>query len=461
MLLNSIARVTKNNMVPKICFFSTDKKALFKLLEFLDNNVNTSSEIHILSPFELGQSKNRMYQLIQYQTLWSMTDIERVSNILMMRAVFLRFNRALNLIARIKILGNERNIISTKSFKRLVSFIKYNSIFSLIKIYWLRNKSPEYLVNKFRPRVSDIDAIYGILSRQNFQKLIVISTFKNPIIYDFLNAAELINKRVEIIVDSWDNIGTSFAIPETISKLWVWSQQQFEEVNLFFNNLSSKTEIIGNFRIDKALNFQKVERGKLSGGGRLLVGQLNITYLQAYYYDNTISHLTLISEEILKLIVGHDKITKINLIIRPYPHKSHGSKRVNIDKIVSELKNNYQAHNLNIEVSKEIDLFDDLINTDLVFSEITSAGLESLFSGKPTVFLYGSSKLLYPNGTNLLIFKFVQDLLDFNLLYPGNRTSIRSRLSDFIFLKNQYMYYDESRHRYFGEKFQISNLISL
>jgi hypothetical protein len=319
-------------------------------------------------------------------------------------------NKSLNIYLKNKLFGP----FKIKSIRTLINSFRYLFNF-LIKINWRiilsgRRQSTETLLYLLRLhnylRADDRGAFSAILDQHKISKVIIFTTLSDPSIFDLVEACTIKKIQCILLPDCWDNISTAYSIPKNVSNIYVWSAQQFRDIQVFFPDLELKCEIIGTYRLD-IQESKKFYNKKIKTISRNVI---RILYLSGYHLESTKYTL----DSIVKTLsdTGMNFKFDIEVIIRSYPYKkqTNGTSDQSIDLTLANYK---YFSNIRYLVSRRNELVDDLMYADFVVSELSTAGLESAFYGLPVIFINSnrSSKRLTTNKA--FEFSYSKDLYYF------------------------------------------------
>jgi hypothetical protein len=362
-----------------LCFIGTEKSLsnIFKY-NFFEKLFN--DEIVIVTTSKIADQFKSRIKLISYSSNWSPVDIDTFNLHLLFRNFFTRNNIALNYELRNRVFGPYK----IRSIKIALYALKYFKI-SISRIKWIflfKNlfKSSHQILLGLRVsgkiNQGDYSSLYRILTENKITTAIAITPFRDPKIYDLAQACHDSNTAIHILTECWDNVSSGYGIPDNITMLHLWSKQQLQEVSKFYPQYYNKSEIIGSYRRTYSQDF----RGKTHSHDN----EFNILYLEGYFYEN----LNYTINKILEALVESDlviKNNKINLVVRKYPLKRQSVNLPGENNWIGPIKLNQCT--IDVSESKLSNLNDEYQNTDLVFSELTTAGLEAQFRCIRTYFI--------------------------------------------------------------------------
>jgi len=373
--------------VNKTLFYIGIEKPIINIKKYGFFKNLIKKEFVTLTTFNILEKHSDLPNVQGFTSKWSFKDTEIFHLNLLWRNFFNRKNTGLKMDLRVRCFGPYK----IKTLSNLISSFGYlkNIIFQTkwSKVILLRNKSPNLLLNDLRKSTKigngDLDQFKKILVRNKISNVVTFSSFRDPKLYDLVMACNELKVDIYVFIECWDNISTAYSIPSGITKIFLWSTQQKNEINKFYPEYTNKAEVIGGYRINKALEFAK-KRSTLTINS---YKNLSLLYLEGYFYED----LNYVINKLMDLIIFHAKkqrigLREVNLIIRRYPLKRQSS-IVKINKSNLERKITIENINFNIRESKKINLYDDFLEADLVLSELTTAGLEAAFGGLPVIFV--------------------------------------------------------------------------
>lgn len=411
-----------------------------------------------------------MDKLEHFESSWSKRDETIFFDSLYIASWVRNKNPALRHLLRVRILGNEPMKVRylAKVFRNLFYKLRTIKFFSQIRAI---KEPPEVLLENLRRKgiVSSNDrAMFeDILLKSMVDSVIICSTLKDATTYDLLSAAKKLSIPTSILVDSWDNIGTAPAIPDISRCLLLWSNQQLDEINMYFPEFANRAQIIGSTKRNDIVKAKKAYmlQSKMKIEKASQRSKFNILYIQAYFHDD--SRQTLVNlRDIFKNLIKELNID-IKVTIRRYPFPSPSNKSFfNIkEDVFSEMRDT----TLEFCESKEGDILQDILCADLVLSEISSGGLEAIFAEKPIIFIFSNHTEAYLTGKKILDFKFASDLLsNYEIVLNTDKLILKRTLERYLPpriesatpLINEF-HVDKSKpcgDRYFGEDFNLEKL---
>lgn len=345
-----------------------------------------------------------------YESTWTTNDDSKFFDVLYLLSFLRGKNRALRHFVRLRMLGQEKLRISNVA-KILKHFMPRSKVLIFIpRLYfggYNSHKCLEFLRKQGIVKSNDFGFFSEFLARNEVGKVVAVTTLKDPQIYDLVSAASSLNIPTHLILDSWDNIGCSASIPEITGNLVLWSMQQLYEVKLYYPELVEKSKVLGTPRRLLSALVQKERQWRRDAASHSNKrNSVTILIVQAYYFDDTSAKLQNLEKILLKIIASYELDFLIK--IRAYPLKapSHGFKS-GVQEFIESRKN----HRLRFSLSENAELRDDLVQADIVISEISTGGLEAGLAQIPTIFVYSNHDYLYMNGRKILDFKFAHDLV--------------------------------------------------
>ena len=411
-----------------------------------------------------------MDKLEHFESSWSKRDETIFFDSLYIASWLRNKNPALRHLLRVRILGNEPMKVRylAKIFRNLFYRLRAIKLFSQMRVF---KEPPEVLLENLRRKgiVSSNDrAIFeDILLKSMVDSVIICSTLKDATTYDLLSAAKKLSIPTSILVDSWDNIGTAPAIPDISRCLLLWSNQQLDEINIYFPEFANRAQIIGSTKRSDIIRAKKayILQSKIKKGKTLQQSKFNVLYIQAYFNDDTI-HTLVNLRDVFKNLIEECSID-IRVTVRRYPFPSPSNKSLfNIrDNVFSEMRHTA----LEFCESKEENILHDILHADLVLSEISSGGLEAIFAEKPIIFIFSNHKEAFLTGKKILDFKFASDLLShYKIVLNTDKMMLKRTLERYLpprmdsstLLINE-VPVDKSKPRgdsYFGEDFNLEKL---
>lgn len=389
---------------------------------------------------------------IDFQSSWSSTDKEIFYNHLLVNNFFNSRNRPLNiflinqLFGPFKLISPSFFIQSLKFFLRLINQINFKSIYKSC------SGNAEVLVDELRKNrriYSDDSQFFSkVLDQNRVSKVLIISTLADPSIFDLVKVCKNLSIPSYLVPDCWDNISTAYGIPESFTKMLLWSEQQKRDMLKFYPSTRTKLEIIGSYRINLKQSVEEYTNWFESAKWR----EFTFLYLEGYFFENRINSINSLITAINKIreLAG----VKIKIIYRPYPLKKQtlGDRVQSVRLIFDRLLN---QENIDFKISSNTSLSQDLINSDVIISELSTAGLEAGFKGIPVFFIYSSTSLKRLDSKRSLKFTYLKDLHRFfqviNLEDKDSINLFSQNLQKIFNLKHRTAYNPELINRKFNE----------
>lgn len=245
-----------------------------------------------------------------------------------------------------------------------------------------------------------------ILKAINPSKVITISNFRDPKLFDLASACKELALDLHVFVECWDNISTGYGVPTGVSHFYTWSKDQNNDFYKFNLGHSAAVQICGSYRRSYADSYN---RKIIKNSNTTKSAQFRILYLEGYFYENLNYSLSKIVESIKSIKDGKIHPQKIKIVVRRYPLKRQSIDLSLEGRFKSEIiENNYDF--IEIETSQNKDLSSDFDQTDLVLSELTTAGLEAAFRSIPVVFLGSNSSIRFLDSMAGYNYSFAQPL---------------------------------------------------
>ena len=375
-----------------------------------------------------------------YESTWTTSDESKFFDILYLLSFLRGKNRALRHFVRLRMFGQEifRLGNATKILKHFVS--RSRILIFLPRLYFGRY-NPQECLDLLRKhgivKSNDISFFCELLASSEVAKVVAITTLKDPQIYDLVSAANSLNLPTHLILDSWDNIGCSAAIPEITGDLILWSQQQLDEVKIYYPELAEKSQVLGTPR--RLVSASVQEERKWHRDASVATNKskfITILMVQAYFFDDTSAKLKNLEKILLEIIESHEFDFLIK--VRAYPLKAPSHRfKFSVQEFIESRSN----HRVQFFLSENAELRDDLVLSDIVISEISTGGLEAGLADIPTLFVYSNHSYLYMNGKKILDFKFAHDLVGKTPIFEtqdltGIRNTILAYISEIINKRN-------------------------
>jgi hypothetical protein len=410
--------------VSKVLVFIPEDKALNNLLRYNVLKKFQKKKYIILTTSQVAKSYPSLTNVITFNTSWNTGSILHLVDYFYLKNFFQKNNKSQKMYLRTRVFGPYK-INSTINLLRAVkSFFYFLFNIRWIVILKLYQKPPEIVLEKLREKnliaSNDTKKFMDILKNNRIASVISITTLKHPILFDFSEACSKLNIPNYVFPDCWDNISNSPAIPSKITRLCVWSKQQQIQVGDFHPNLRKKTDIFGTYRtINNVNNKLPLLKSVIFGNN----GVLKILYIEGYFYED----LQFVIQRIVDSLLSSERtyFKKILITIRHYPRP-----RQNENSIYRPLETKLvQPKNLvkiSIEPSSNYLLADDLNETNLVFSELSTAALEAATRFIPVIFISSNRSPRYLDTRRGYLFPFAYDLqLYFDVIDLSSSKSVK------------------------------------
>lgn len=426
----------------KILVYFGHEKPLSNLISYAALNfVIPDSALKLLNNMDFSKYAN-ISNKIDFKSSWRSTDKETFYNHLLINNFLSKRNKPLDIFLFNKFFGPYKLQKPSSFFKSLKYFLQIITRVNFKSLNKSYSKNAETLLDQLRlnKRISanDCQAFMRVLQQNSISKVLIVSTLSDPSIFDLVRVCDNLGITCFILPDCWDNISTTYGIPENFTKIFLWSEQQRRDIIQFFPSLRDKVEIIGTYRIN-------LEVSKINYKQRLdsiKQNQFNILYLEGYFFENRINIFNFLVKAID--MVKQFKGIEVNITYRPYPLKKQtiGNSESNKPLNFNALKANA---NLRIMSSLNTKLSEDLQSSDLIISELSTAGLEAAFKAIPVLFVSSSSSPKRLDSNKSYEFTYAKDLYDyFNVVKVEEYNSIEI-LSEYlqkIFILKKHSDYD-------------------
>ncbi len=388
----------------KTLFYIGNEKPIINIKKYGFFNEILKRQFITLTTHKILSKHSDLPNPIGFNSNWLPHEIEIFHLNLLWKNLFSRNNNGLNIDLRAKCLGpyKLRSLkILFHSLGYLRASISQTKWIPLIKLY---NKSPNLFLNELRKLKKigngDTSQFKEILVNNDISNVITFSTFRDPKLYDLVTACNYKKIEIHVFIECWDNISTAYAIPTGITKIYLWSEQQRDEIKRFYPEYSNKIEVIGGYRINKALiSFKDQVQPKSKT-------RLNILYLEGYFYED----LTFITKKIIHLIEMHIKsynhiCSEVRMVFRRYPLKRQTT---SINSNLSFIESKFVIDKISFHLMESINLslYDDLDQSDLVISELTTAALEAAFTRKPVIFISAKKSPRFLDSSRGYVYSF-------------------------------------------------------
>jgi hypothetical protein len=434
----------------KTVFFIGQEKPLINLKKYGYLEKFLRADFLVITTEEIASKYKFSNNVIVFKSSWTNEEWVTFLDYLYIKNFITTYRKTLNISLRTRLFGPYK----LNSIKRIIFsfkyFIKFWQKINFALIYQTRHLKPDDLLSKLREKnilgPGDSKKIMSLLANQNIQKAIVFTTFNDPILYDFVSVCKDLGIFTTALPDCWDNISTSPAIPEYINKICLWSEQQSSEVKKFYPSLFTKTEIYGSYRINK--------KSRILLNSKLKNEYFNILYLESSLFEDREFAIRKIAKSISESHGSNDSIKKIKFTIRQYPGYRPTEPGLSTDLgLLESFK--IGEWQFEIAISKNGFLKEDFASADIVFSELTTAGLEAAFEKLPVIFVGSNKSPRYLTTYKAFQFSFGKDLLeDFVVLDLGLKSSLHilTNLFDKLFKYKQDNYANNYQNRFGSRK---------
>jgi len=361
----------------------------------------------VLLPSHLHRYHDSIDNTVFYKESWSNADKTLFYNYLLIKNFITRRNKSLNFYLRVSLFSTDKIRNQKTLFFAIKHFFRTIVKINPILVFKIKKLNSEKVLEILRERKilksNNTDCFLTILETNQITKVFIITTFTDPGIFDLIKACNLLGIPSYVLPESWDNISTAIAIPSDLTELLVWSQQQHHEVKRFFEELSSRTKIIGSYRITKAIANQKIHTSYQAK----VKGEFKILYVEGYFLED----VNFILNRLIKVLakIPQLKNTDIKIVYRKYPLEKQTNKFMDPVKLVGDSK----LGKIRFLISENNSLIADLELTDLVISESTTAGLEASFTRKPVIFISSKKSKKFIDTRRSYLFSYSNDLEDF------------------------------------------------
>ena len=426
----------------KILVYFGHEKPLSNLISYADLNLLIpDSALKLLNNMDSNKYAN-ISNKIDFKSSWRSTDKEIFYNHLLINNFLSKRNKPLNIFLFNKFLGPHKLQKPSSFFKSLKYFLQMITQVNFKSLNKSYSKNAEALLDQLRlnKRISanDCQAFMRVLQQNSISKVLIISTLSDPSIFDLVRVCDNLGITCFLLPDCWDNISTTYGIPENFTKIFLWSEQQKRDIIQFFPSLRDKVEIIGSYRINLEVS-KKNYKQRLDS---LKQHQFNILYLEGYFFENRINIFNFLVKAID--MVKEFKGIEINITYRSYPLKKQTIGDSVIDKPINF---NALKANANIRFMSSLNtkLSEDLQSSDLIISELSTAGLEAAFKAIPVLFVSSTSSPKRLDSYKSYEFTYAKDLYDyFNVvkLEENNSIEVLYQYLQKIFILKKHLDYD-------------------
>lgn len=371
-----------------ILFFIGKEKTILNIKRYEYQNILGLNKFINLTTEDIYKLHSDIPNCIQFRSFWTKEEISVFFNHLLFRNFF-KFNRGntpLNMELRVKLLGPYK----LKTLDKFSTSIKY--LYNSLKlISWLIlvksiKKRPEYLLFELRKKgklgLGDVEQFKKILMENSVSAVVTFSSLKDPKLFDLSTACKFLKIELHYFPECWDNISTGFEPPSHITHMHLWSQQQMKQVAYLNRDSRMKIDVYGSYRASHAISSKLKLDMNISK-----ISKLSILYLEGYFYED----LNFVTTKIIEAITSENlrispSITEINLIIRKYPLKRQTIEFSETNNAISR-EIFWKGIKIVISETKNFKLAEDLTQTHLIISELTTAGLEAALSGFSVIFV--------------------------------------------------------------------------
>lgn len=391
-----------------VIYFGSEKPIL-NLIKYNFYNKLMKQKLITVTTTEIYSKYPQLPNTITYSSSWNARDIYSFTLHLLLFNFIKNINKGLFYDLRAFLFGPYK-ITSLKIFIMAVKYlinafcsIKFTSILGN-----QRNSSDviESLRKSCTINSGDHDNFVKILKEVNASRVITISNFRDPKLFDLASACKELSIDLHVFVECWDNISTGYGVPTGVSHIYTWSSDQIYDFHKFNLGHMAQVQISGSYRRTYSENYKKF---KFNNASTTKDSDLRILYLEGYFYEDLNFSMGKIVEAINLTNEGKGPSRNIKIVIRNYPLK-----RQSIDlnlNYYSKLKiaDEYSKF-IEFETSQGKNLNEDFERADLVLSELTTAGLESAFREIPVVFLGSHSSVRFLDSMAGYNYSFAQPI---------------------------------------------------
>jgi len=389
---------------------------------------------------------------IDFQSSWSSIDKKIFYDHLLVKNFLNTRNKPLNIFLINQLFGPFKLLKPSfffTSFQFFFHFIKQINFRSIYKSY---SGNSDVLLHELRKngkiKSDDSEFFSKILDLHHVSKVLIISTLSDPSVFDLIKVCESLGISSILVPDCWDNISTSYGIPENFTKILLWSEQQKRDMVEFYPSTSSKIEIIGSYRLNLKQSISDYNHWFKSSKLR----EFTILYLEGYFLENRMNSINSLITAINS--VSQFKQIQIRIIFRPYPLKKQTLGKLGENTSLN-FDNHIKQENIFFQVSSNAHLYQDVKNADLIISELSTAGLEAAFRGIPVLFIFSSKSPKRLDSKRSLKFTYAKDLYRFfqviNLEDSDAIKLFGQYLQNIFILKHQSEYNPELVNQKFSE----------
>lgn len=376
-----------------VIFFGGEK-AVLNLIKYNYYDKLIKTELITITSNEIYDSFPQLPNTVTFKSNWKARDIFTFNLHLLLLNYLRNNNKGLFYDLRAFVFGPYK----IKSLKLLLQSLKFFikalsclNFYSIVKHY---PSSFNLLLTLRKRRVieeGDYTNLKKILEDINASRVITISNFRDPKLFDLALACKHLNIELHLFLECWDNISTGYGVPFGVTHIYSWSSYQNRDFYRFNFQHPAKIQICGSYRRSYAEDSEhKITQQRTKSDSKAF----KILYLEGYFYENLNYSISKIINAIESSQKWIDEPRKIEIIVRKYPLK-----RQSIDEEVKKryeiktLKDNNGFIEVKSSTNRVIDL--DLNQADLILSELTTAGLESAFRRIPVVFIGSNSSVRF------------------------------------------------------------------
>ena len=447
-----------------------NEKPILNLVKYKYFDSLVSKEFITLTTSEILNDYPNLPNAITFKSHWKTRDIRIFHLHLLVLNYLKRSNRGLFYDLRAFLFGPFK-IKSFYLFFQSLRFLRKSLMeinFCLIIKNFSLDQTEILKLLRAKKLIStgDATAFRHILAQNRISKVITISTLRDPKLYDLAIACSELNLELHVFVECWDNISTGLGVPIGITKLYLWSEQQQIDFYKFYPNSTASIEICGSYRRPVLNKFQTY---KLSTNDRNSPGVFRILYLEGYFYENLNYSLSQIVSAV-KSIQDSKLIARIEIVVRKYPLKRQSIKN-NVILGNQNIDFNFASDSISVHLSNNRDLGSDLERSNLVISELTTAGLEAAFIKIPVIFVGSNASERFLDtmaGYNYSFANIIPRYFNLiNLSDTSNLENFQTLLTSILTEDNETLYYklkllvEESDMNFFAETFNSKTWLNL
>lgn len=426
----------------KTVFFIGQEKPLVNLKKYGYLDYFLKKEYLVLTTDDIAGKHDFKSETLLFSSNWKRNDWRLFCNFMMLQNYFVKSRSTVNLMLWSNLFGPYKiRSMSTffNTFKYFVRFII--SINWLIVFKNLRSDPITFLKVLRQKKVlgsGDYFTIKSLLKNREVNRVILFTTFNEPILFDLIQACNDLRIQIFALPDCWDNISTSISIPSEITNLFLWSKQQLKEVETSYPSLLSRSMVLGSYRFDQ--NSSKIIKSESVSVGH----KIRILYLEGSIFEDRNYIINSIITSVVSSINSNYGITNLDILLRRYPgirSSEFGFK--DVAEVIQGLEVN--GVKVTIQFTKNSSLNEDLKGVDIVFSELTTAALESAYKNIYTIFVGSNRSPKYISTNKSYEFSFARELkqiftiLDFeNSNYLKTLSNLLSNYMNKKFIKNDF-----------------------